>query len=110
MDTVTSADAPEKQRRQPRPAPTVVVGLPALHLMAGQADRHAAPTQVIVVEPIAVREELAAAMTGIPAETLRAHRKNRTGPPFRKDGATVLYLTRELRAWAEALPAPALSA
>ena len=99
-----------KQKRQPRPAPTVVVGLPALHLVAGQADRHAAPSQVIVVEPIAVREDLAAAMTGIPPETLRAHRKNRTGPPYRKDGATVIYLTKDLRSWAESLPAPALSA
>ncbi|HCZ33023.1 MAG TPA: hypothetical protein DHV93_05945 [Holophagaceae bacterium] len=97
-------EIPPKQKRQPRPAPTVVVGLPALHLVAGQADRHEAPSQVVVVEPIAVREDLASAMTGIPPETLRAHRKTRTGPPYRKDGATVLYLTRELREWAEALP------
>ena len=107
---MSQAEKPEPKKRQPRPAPTVVVGLPALHLLAGQADRHEAPTQVIVVEPIAVREDLASAMTGIPTETLRVHRKNRTGPPFRKDGASVLYLTRELRAWAEGLPAPALSA
>jgi len=99
-----------KPKRQPRPAPTVVVGLPALHLLAGQADRHEAPTQVIVVEPISVREDLASAMTGVPVETLRAHRKTLTGPRFKKDGATVLYLTKDLRAWAEALPSPALSA
>ena len=96
-------------KRQPRQAPTVVVGLPALHLVAGQADRYAAPSQVIVVEPIAVREDLASAMTGIPVETLRQHRKTRTGPPFRKDGASVLYLTKDLRAWAEALPAPQMA-
>lgn len=97
-------------KRQPRPAPTVVVGLPALHLVAGQADHHAAPSQVIVVEPISVREDLASAMTGIPVETLRQHRKTLTGPPFKKHGATVLYLTNALRAWAEALPAPDMSA
>lgn len=98
-----------KPMRQPKPAPTVVVGLPALHLVAGRADQHAAPTQVVVVEPICVREELASAMTGIPVETLRTHRKTRTGPPFRKEGASVLYLVKDLKAWAEALPSPEMA-
>lgn len=98
-----------KPTRQPKPAPTVVVGLPALHLVAGRADQHAAPTQVVVVEPICVREELASAMIGIPVETLRAHRKTRTGPPFRKEGASVLYLVKDLKAWAEALPSPEMA-
>ena len=61
------------------------------------------------MEPICVREELASAMTGIPVETLRAHRKTRTGPPFRKEGASVLYLVKDLKAWAEALPSPEMA-
>jgi hypothetical protein len=39
-------------------------------------------------------------------ETLRLRRKQRTGPPFRKDGSSVIYLVKDLRAWVESLPAP----
>lgn len=100
---------PEHAKRTPRPAPTVVMGLPNLMLEHGRADREAAASHVVVVEPIAVREELASAMLGIPMETMRMRRKQRTGPPYRKDGSSVLYLVADLRAWAEALPAPQMA-
>ena len=60
-----------KPTRQPKPAPTVVVGLPALHLVAGRADQHAAPSQVVVVEPICVREELASG--GLTPDQVQPH-------------------------------------
>jgi hypothetical protein len=86
--------------------PSVVVGLPNLALAMGQFDRYPAPQQVVIVEPLAVRETIASAMLGIPMETLRLRRKQRTGPPFRKDGSSVIYLVKDLRAWVESLPAP----
>ena len=88
---------------------TVLVGIPSLAVEHGRADREAAPSRVIVVEPIAVREGVAADMLGIPAETLRQHRKHRTGPPFRKSGASVIYLVKDLRNWAENLPSPGMA-
>jgi hypothetical protein len=85
------------------------VGITPLSIEHGDSSREAAPSKMIVVEPIAVREALASEMIGIPVETLRQHRKRRTGPPFRKDGATVLYLVKELRNWAESLPSPEMA-
>ncbi|MBP1627176.1 MAG: hypothetical protein H6Q00_1651 [Holophagaceae bacterium] len=70
----------------------------------GQSDRENGPTRVIVVEPIAVREDVAGLMLGMPVETLRDWRKKRTGPPCRKAGATVIYLVEDLRAWAKSCP------
>lgn len=90
--------------RRPRPAPTVVVGLPALHLVAGRADHHEAPTHVVVVEPIAVREDLCSAMTGYPVETLRTFRKTRTGLLPRKQGAICLYYLEDIKEHFRNLP------
>ena len=84
----------------------LLIGIPSLCVEQGRPDREAAPSKVVIVEPIAVREDIASEMLGIPKETLRQHRKRRTGPPFRKDGASVLYLVKDLRAWAESLPSP----
>ena len=104
MTAKINALEPAPKKRQPRPAPTVVVGLPALHLLAGQADRHEAPTQVIVVEPIAVREDLCSAMTGYPVETLRHFRKTLTGLLPRKQGAICLYYLEDMREHFRNLP------
>lgn len=85
-------------------APTFVLGLPSLLLEHGQADREEEARRVVVVEPLSVREDMASAMTGIPVETLRAHRKTQTGPPYSKDGASVIYIVDDLRAWLRSLP------
>ncbi len=98
------SDQPEKKKRQPRQAPTVVMGLPSLLLEAGRFDREEEARRVVVVEPLSVREDMASAMTGIPVETLRAHRKTQTGPPYSKDGASVIYIVDDLRAWLRSLP------
>ena len=87
----------------------LLVGIPSLAFEHGNADREAAPSRVVIVEPIAVREAIASEMIGIPVETLRQRRKQRTGPPYRKDGASVLYLVKDLRNWAENLPAPEMT-
>lgn len=87
----------------------VLVGIPSLAVERGHADHEAAPSRVVIVEPIAVREAVASEMLGISAETLRSRRKKRTGPPFKKDGATVIYLVKDLRAWAEGLPSPEMA-
>ena len=92
--------------RPARTAPAVVMGLPNLALLQGRADREGEPMRVVVVEPIAVREDIASAMTGIPMETLRLRRKQRTGCPYKKEGSSVVYLVKDLRAWVESLPAP----
>ena len=85
----------------------VSVGLkPTEVIVRGQADREEEPTHVVVVEPIAVREDLAALMIGVAEETLSSWRKLRTGPPFRKAGGAVIYLVEELRVWANSCPAP----
>jgi hypothetical protein len=94
----------KRKPREKRQPPTVVVGLPALHLLAGRADQHEAPTQVVVVEPIAVREDLCSAMTGYPVETLRGFRKTRTGLLPRKQGAICLYYLEDIHEHFRKLP------
>ena len=75
-------------------------------IVRGQADHEEEPTRVVVVEPIAVREDIASLMLGVAEETLSGWRKLRIGPPFRKAGSVVIYLVDELRDWAKACPAP----
>jgi hypothetical protein len=76
-------------------------------IVRGRADREEEPTRVVVVEPISVREDIAALMIGLDEETLRGWRKLRTGPPFRKAGRkVVLYMVEELREWVKSCPAP----
>ena len=87
----------------------VLVGIPSLAVERGHADHEAAPSRVVIVEPLSVREAVASEMLGIPVETLRYRRKLRTGPPFRKDGASVVYVVAELRSWLEGLPAPEMT-
>lgn len=85
----------------------VVAGLnPHELIVRGQADREEEPTHVVVVEPIAVREDIASLMIGLAEETLSSWRKLRIGPPFRKAGSVVIYPVDELRAWVKACPAP----
>lgn len=75
----------------------------------GLAALEDAPTRTIVVEPLAVREGLASQMLGMSVESLRAHRKMRTGPPYRKIGATVVYVVADLRAWLAVQPSPKMA-
>ena len=77
---------------------------PYIPIERGQADLEEEPTRVIVVEARAVREQIAAEMIGLEAETLRSWRKDRKGPPYRKLGSAVVYPVAMLDAWLECQP------
>ena len=85
----------------------VVLGTEPLEIIErGQADREEEPSRVVVVEPMAVREDIMALMLGLSADTLSAWRKLKEGPPYRKLGGAVVYVVEEVRAWVKAQPEP----
>jgi predicted DNA-binding transcriptional regulator AlpA len=77
---------------------------PYVPVSRGSAAQEDEPSRVVVVEPIAVREDVAAQLVGLDGETLRYWRKQRKGPPYRKLGSAVVYEVAELRAWVQEQP------
>lgn len=78
---------------------------PYIPVFQGDRNLESEPRRVVVVEPIAVRERIAAQLLGVDEETLRTWRKAQKGPPCKKCGGAVVYVLTELRTWASSLPA-----